>query len=267
MSNDRWWRRRRFDLVSLLLVAAGMAVAGWMVGAGGRPAAHHDMVDDAERGRLAKTYGPARNSEHEEEWIVRDFFADRRDGVFVDVGANHHRIFSNTYYLETTLGWRGLAIEPLDSFADGYRTHRPQTMFVRAFVSDRSDEQATLFFLPANPLVTSSRKDFTERWGDAPAEITIPTVTLTDLLDSHAVKAIDFLSMDIELGEPRALAGFDIGRFRPRLVCVEAHPEVRQDILAYFARHGYVLVGRYLRADTHNLWFAPLQATEAEATE
>ena len=63
--------------------------------------------------------------------------------------------------------------------------------------------------------------------------------------------------MDIELWEPKALAGFDIDRFRPSLVCVEAHPEVRQQILDYFAAHGYAIVGKYLRADTQNLYFTP----------
>jgi hypothetical protein len=64
--------------------------------------------------------------------------------------------------------------------------------------------------------------------------------------------------MDIELSEPKALAGFDVDRFKPALVCIEAHPEVRQQILDYFTRHRYVLVGRYLRADSKNLYFQPL---------
>ena len=52
------------------------------------------------------------------------------------------------------------------------------------------------------------------------------------------------------------LRGFSIERFQPRLVCVEAHPEVRQRILDYFVMHGYAVLGKYLRADTQNLWFA-----------
>ena len=65
--------------------------------------------------------------------------------------------------------------------------------------------------------------------------------------------------MDIELHEPQALAGFDLKRFRPQLVCIEAHPEVRQAILDYFTVGGYVVVGKYLRADPQNLWFTPVQ--------
>jgi hypothetical protein len=36
---------------------------------------------------FGRTYGPDRFSEHAEEWLVRDFFRDRRGGFFVDVGS------------------------------------------------------------------------------------------------------------------------------------------------------------------------------------
>jgi hypothetical protein len=48
-----------------------------------------------------------------------------------------------------------------------------------------------------------------------------------------------------------------VERFRPALVCIEAHPEVRQQILDYFAAHRYVVVGKYLRIDEANIYFTP----------
>jgi hypothetical protein len=77
------------------------------------------------------------------------------------------------------------------------------------------------------------------------------------VLDQAGVKSIEFLSMDIELAEPKALAGFDIDRFRPALVCIEAHADVRQQILDYFAKHRYTVIGKYLRVDPNNLYFQP----------
>jgi hypothetical protein len=44
-------------------------------------------------------------------------------------------------------------------------------------------------------------------------------------------------------------------------VAIEAHPPVRQQILDYFARNAYALVGRYWQADDENFWFAPLEGT------
>jgi FkbM family methyltransferase len=210
---------------------------------------------------LAAAYGPERTSQYHEEWIIRDFFQDKRGGFFVDVGANHYRTHSNTYYLEHALGWSGIAVEPLAAFEPEYRQHRPATRFRPFFVSDVSNAEAKLYLLEENHLVTSSDKSFTERFGAGARELRVPTITLTHLLESERVERIDFMSMDIELHEPKALAGFDIDRFRPSLVCIEAHPEVRQNIIDYFTRHHYVVVGKYLRADEHNLYFAPLEST------
>ena len=39
---------------------------------------------------------------------------------------------------------------------------------------------------------------------------------------------------------------------------LEAHPSVRQQIIEYFSLAHYVILGKYLRADTENLWFAPI---------
>jgi hypothetical protein len=106
---------------------------------------------------------------------------------------------------------------------------------------------------------SSSDQTFVKRFGENPKEVTVPTITLDDLLDRENIGRFDFMSMDVELAEPRALAGFSITRHQPSLVCIEAHPEVRQQILDYFVRHGYVVVAKYLRVDEKNLYFRPLQ--------
>jgi FkbM family methyltransferase len=215
---------------------------------------------NVERDWFEAQYGQARYSEHAEEWLIRDFFRDKRGGFFVDVGSYDYKRFSNTYYLEQELGWSGLAIDAQREFEPGYVKYRPRTRFFAAFVSDRSGDLESLFVPKGNRLVASSSKAFTARYENTGRERRVPTITLNDLLDSAGVTQVDFLTMDIELAEPRALAGFDIARFRPRLICVEAHPDVRQQLLDYFEARDYRLIGRYLRADPDNLWFAPSDA-------
>jgi FkbM family methyltransferase len=245
----KWWTKNRFDLVELLLIAATLSFAAWMVG---RSSANPELQ------WLKAQYGPHDNSEHGEEWMVRDFFRDKRNGVFLDVGANHYRKLSNTYYLETQLDWSGVAVEPLRQFEADYVRYRPRTRFMPFFVSDVSNENARLYVLPGSTLVASGDRSLSERAGTAAREVVVPTITLDDLLDGLKLTHVDFVSIDIELYEPKALAGFSINRFEPSLVCVEAHPQVRQQILDYFAAHRYVVVGKYLRADTANLYLTPM---------
>lgn len=219
----------RFDLVEMALVAVFAAVFAAVVVSSLRPN-HNTYGDELTQqvyASLRTSFGPAKYSEHEEEWIIRDFFGGLSDGVFVDIGANHYKQGSNTYYLEAEAGWSGIAVDPQASFAPDYRKHRPRTRFYPFFVSNESNKSAKLF-VGRNSLVASSDQLFTESFG-APATATdVPTITLTDLLDSAGIQKIDLLSIDVELAEPAVLAGFAVNRFQPRLVCIEGHPQVRQ---------------------------------------
>jgi FkbM family methyltransferase len=247
---SRWWNRPRFDLVELTLIVVTVLVVVEV--------ARHLLPDNFEGYELAQRYGPSRYSEGPEEWVIRDFFADRRDGFFVDIGANHYRERSKTYYLESRLGWRGIAVEPQKEFAADYAAHRPATKFLPFFVSDQSNAEAKMYVLANNRTVSSGDRAFVEKFGSNPSEVTVPTITLDDLLAAEQVTRIDFMNIDIELWEPKALAGFDLERHRPELVCIEALADVRQFILDYFARRGYTIVGRYLRSDDQNLYFTPI---------
>jgi FkbM family methyltransferase len=223
------------------------------------------ITDTAFAATLMGRYGPTRNSEDLEEWIVRDFFKDERDGVFLDVGANHHQERSNTYYLETALNWSGVAIDALPQFADGYSRFRPRTVFLALFVSDVDDSSATLYVpTDGHHRVSSQDRGFAESFGSTTDAVSVRTVTLDTVLSRTGVKRLDFLNMDIELAEPKALAGFSIDRFKPRLACIEAHAGVRQQILDYFVAHGYALITKYLGVDRDNYWFAPLGSIQDE---
>ena len=93
--------RWRPDLIELLVVGVFL-FAIFAVRGSQRLSRPEDL--NAAIKPFADRYGPSNNSQHGEEWLIRDFFQDRRGGVFVDVGANHYQRFNNTYYLDVMLG-------------------------------------------------------------------------------------------------------------------------------------------------------------------
>jgi FkbM family methyltransferase len=214
---------------------------------------HEEWLD------LEKQYGPGRNSIGVDEWVIRDALQDRRGGVFLDVGASHYQLGSNTYYLEKALDWSGIAVEARAEFGAEYAANRPKTRFVAMFASDVPD-RAVQLFVPASNLFVASQSKAEAEEESGGEELTVrevPTTTLDVVLEQAGVERIDFLNMDIEGAEPQALAGFDVGRYQPGLVCIEAHLQTRQFILDYFQDRGYRLVGKYLRVDPTNLYFMP----------
>lgn len=213
----------------------------------------------AELGRLCKRFGPEKSSWHFEEWLIRDYFDGKRDGVFVDVGAWQYRTASNTYALEIDHGWSGIAIDAQEKFREGYEKNRKRTKFFCNFVSDKSTGKKE-FFVPEESAMASG---VIKNKGAGKIEETLQVleITLDDLLDREGVKKVDFLTMDIELSEPAALRGFDIKRFQPALVCIEvvvaAGPEFSAEIHGYFTKNGYTKNELWSRIDSHNSYYVP----------
>ncbi len=199
-----------------------------------------------------------RYSQFNEELVIRHFFSDRKGGVFVDVGCYQWRNYSTTYYLEAHLGWSGIGVDALPWLRAGYEKHRKATRFFHYFVAAESGGTET--FVSAGPL-SSTDKARIEAWrpGKKPRQIQVPKITLSDLLDEAGVTKIDFLSIDIEGSEAGALAGFDIARFAPELVCIEVSYANRAFVAKYFADHGYDLVEKYRVYDPVNWYYAPRQ--------
>jgi len=186
--------------------------------------------------------------------LVAAFFGGTK-GFFVEVGANDPHARSQTLHLERA-GWTGILIEPQPDLAEQLRTMRTGKVFA---VACSSPEHAgrTMPLHVAGPLSSLDREHMAP--GAAPERvIEVPIRTLDSLLDeADAPKPLDFLSIDVEGHEIEVLRGFDIARWRPRLILLEDH-------VADLAKHrfmksaGYRLIRRY----ENNGWYVPANAPE-----
>jgi FkbM family methyltransferase len=250
-----WWRGHKVVVFSTLLVVLAACSdsqpASTVSSTAEERSPSHGVPDDS-----ILVAGENLYSRTGEELIIRHFFRDQRDGFFVDVGSYHWKKSSNTLYLEERLGWRGIAIDALDNFRVGYEKYRPGTRFFNYVVSDTSGGEATLHV--AGPLSSTSsswQEGFQATREKELEQVRVPRIALNDLLAQEGVTKIDFLSMDIEGGEREALTGFDIERFAPELICVEASRRNRDWLSAYFARYGYERAEVYKEHDPVNWYF------------
>ena len=198
---------------------------------------------------------PKHYSQFREEVVIRYYFKDKRNGFFLDVGCAEWQLESSTYYLESVLGWKGIGIDARKELAKDYAEHRPGTRFFNFLVTDHSGTEDP-FYLTGR--LSSGNKDHLEQFGvkDAkPEEVEVPSITLNDLLAHEKVPHIDFINMDIEGFEPAALAGFDIDRYQPTLVDIEAAPKTRDAIMKYFTDHGYRRMDEFDKVDNVNWYF------------
>ena len=233
--------KRRVSLPSLVLAACCCAAA----------ASNFDAL-------LAD--GTSVYAKGKEEPIIRHFFRDRPNGFYVDIGCYLPRKSSTTYYLEKRLHWRGIGVDAQKTLAKAWEKHRPHSKFFAYAITDQSGETITFHvsggLSSIDGLAIETWEGITGRDFNA-KKITVPTITMNDLLDREGVKKIDFLSIDINGGEPDAMAGFDIQRFRPELVHIEAAPRNRKVLSEYFERNGYRRIDEYMKYDLVNWYFTP----------
>lgn len=149
----------------------------------------------------------------EDRWIVGNLFVPPR-GFYVDIGAGHPELNSNTAFLRDR-AWDGLAIDGDPAWAPAWaeRVHpgKGALYFESAIISD----QAEVSFAVNAGNHWLSRLD--------PGGLPSRAVTLHRLLDRYQIAQIDFLSIDIEGHEYSVLATLDLKRYRPRVIVAEYH--------------------------------------------
>jgi len=67
---------------------------------------------------------PGSYSEAGQESFVISTLNEKRNGYYVEIGAYHSTIGSNTYLLETKYGWKGVALDILSNSVNDYNSHR-----------------------------------------------------------------------------------------------------------------------------------------------
>jgi FkbM family methyltransferase len=183
--------------------------------------------------------------------LIAEFFSDTQNGYFVDVGAADPVVNSQSWPLEQA-GWTGVLIEPRPDFAARLRQARRAKVFECACSSPRGRGTVRLNLLGG----FSSLNERLVIAGMRPAgAIDVAARTLDDVLgDAQAPVPIDFVSVDVEGHELELLDGFDLARWRPRLILIEDHVlslELHQTLQS----RGY----KWVRRTAYNGWYVPQQ--------
>jgi len=181
-------------------------------------------------------------SQFGQDKYVDDYFKQKNNGVFLDVGAYDGIAISNTYFLEKFRNWTGLCIEPLkdkfDLLCKNRKCHKENIA-----VSDKNGIAEFMEVRDKNETWSSGFSMYSQ--SKRKRGYNVKTVPLQSLIDKHNLYNIDYFSLDVENAELLALKGLDLNKTKIKLMTVEnnGYKDNRKLVNKYLSSFGYKLIG------------------------
>lgn len=152
------------------------------------------------------------------------------EGFYVDVGANDP-IINSVSYAFYKRGWRGINIEPMNSYFERLCGTRPLDINLPTAVAE-ADGELVLYNIP-NTGLSTIEEEIAQKQAEAGwpvEERKVPVTTLNQILQDHANDPIHFLKIDVEGAEKTVLQGLDLTRWRPWILVIEATVPMSQEL-------------------------------------
>jgi len=180
-----------------------------------------------------------------EDTAILNYFKDKKNGFYVDVGC-YHPIHRNNTHLLNMQNWSGVNIDSSKFSIDLFNFMRPKDLNYNCAISDKN-ENIKLFYQKELSQLSTIEKGQAENvfQGDI-KEKEINAFTLDEILgrDKYKDSKIDLLDIDVEGADLKVLRGLSFGKFKPELVCVEIHAKEieKSDIYNFLIDKNYKLL-------------------------
>ena len=180
-----------------------------------------------------------------EDTAVLNYFKDKENGFYVDVGC-YHPIHRNNTYLLHKKKWNGINIDTSQFSIDLFNHMRPDDLNYNCAISNKN-EIISLFLQKELSQLSTTDKDQAETvFQGHIKEKSIQAFTLDEILNRDKFKnvKIDFLDIDVEGADLKVLEGLSFDKFKPELVCVEIHAKEikKSDIYNFLVNKNYELL-------------------------
>jgi len=196
---------------------------------------------------LSREHGHRRiwSSQFGQDFFVwANFFYEKRNGVYVDVGANHPYVDSNTYVFDKCLRWHGLCIEANPEFVSMLRADRSCEVLSFGVSSHDGAASMQLGNMGTGRVVGVADNDVVDtvfqHKSSAPS-VSVNLKNITSILKSRGISHIDFMSIDVEGSELSVLLGIDFSAITIDVIAIE-NMNFKLDIREYLTLFGYTYV-------------------------
>ena len=163
-------------------------------------------------------------SQSEEDIFLNNtFFKNKRDGVYIELGALDGVLYSNTKFFEDTLNWKGILIEPHVEKFNLLKVNRPNNYLFNNLISCYKEPLKFRYFVDCLANVSGVEDTLSQHHFETYFEtktnefykslsqntVFINPKTLSEIIKTTHLTHIDFLSLDVEGHEYEVLQSWD----------------------------------------------------------
>ena len=196
----------------------------------------------------------------------------KKNGFFIEAGANDGIRQSNTYYFEKVLRWNGLLVEPIPSQAEKCRKNRSNSQVVNAALVRHDYPSETVRIEMADlmsvvndgniePALVESHvaRGREVQHLEQQDSIEIKAITLAKLLNDLKVTHVDFFSLDVEGYETEVLRGIDFSTITFDYIFVETRIENEEEIDSMLKQANMKMTHQWLNPSYSNRLYARVE--------
>ena len=153
--------------------------------------------------------------------IIDYMFKEKKNGIYLDVGAQHPISNSNTYLLFKR-GWNGINIDLDIKNIELFNLVRPDDINLNHAISSSSMKKKLYFYHDKSPINTLNHEVSNYQKAIVKEIKTVTTTSLNILLKKlNFDKHIDYMNVDVEGHEIDVFNGFDLEKYKPSVISVE----------------------------------------------
>ena len=155
--------------------------------------------------------------------IIFDYFKNKKEGFFIDVGC-YHPIHRNNTFLLYKKGWKGINIDIHSFSIDLFNYIRTKDLNYNFAVSDKNETLNMYYQKELSQLSTIEYEQAKKVFQGPIKEKKIQALTLNEILKKSKIeKKIDLLDIDVEGADLKVLQSLSFDKHKPELICVEIH--------------------------------------------
>jgi len=203
----------------------------------------------------------------EDIFLNENIFKNKKNGVYIELGALDGVLYSNTKFYEDSLNWKGILIEPHPEKFKLLQINRPNNFLFNNLVSCHKEPLEFRYFVDCHAAVSGVENTLSQLHFDMffdsdnalnkslpQNKIFIKPVSLTEIVKETNIKHIDLLSLDVEGHEYEVLQSWDFS-IPIDIILIETldvQPEKEELCRQILIKNNYKFITKY----KHNEIFA-----------